>query len=372
MKGSKSASAVLTIAEKCKSILASNWEGKLATIKADAKGSKGDVHSSKVKYIVKKGKPYVCMPENDPHIVDTVIDERGSLAVKSPFPGPLARILKSMKRVRVCGLVRELHSEGSQHESATSTEIRSSLSISTLSNSRISRLDEDVCNCNSCWSLSAVHAIEGIVQIRTGKLEELSAQELMDSCACNADGSGDAEDAFKYVQEFGITSEKHYPYRAYKQDCQASNFPAIARISEFEKVPPDEKSLMKAVANQPVSAAITVPENLTPKVKGIFSMHTYEAPSHAITIVGYGEENGKKFWRIKNSYGPEWGEEGYFRLGRGVKHLTEGLCHIASHAWIPCIDIEGEDYVKFVEGSNRNIAYYIEQKRRFDLVSGVD
>ncbi|KAI4303730.1 hypothetical protein MLD38_039327 [Melastoma candidum] len=59
--------------------------------------------------------------------------------------------------------------------------------------------DGDFSSLDSCWSLSAVHAIEGIVQIRTGKLEELSAQELMDSCACNADGSGDAKDAFKYV-----------------------------------------------------------------------------------------------------------------------------------------------------------------------------
>ncbi|KAL3717798.1 hypothetical protein ACJRO7_003014 [Eucalyptus globulus] len=100
MRGSKA--TVLTVGEKCKSILASNWQGHLSTIRADATGSKGDIHSSKVKYMVKRGKPYIWIPENDMHNVNTVIDERGSLAVATPFPGPLANLLKSLKKVGAC------------------------------------------------------------------------------------------------------------------------------------------------------------------------------------------------------------------------------------------------------------------------------
>lgn len=92
-------SSVLTIAEKCKNILASNWQGTLNTIKVDSEDSKEEIYTSRVKYIVKKGRPYIWVPEKELHNVNTIIDERGSFAVSSPFPGPLASILKSIKKL---------------------------------------------------------------------------------------------------------------------------------------------------------------------------------------------------------------------------------------------------------------------------------
>ncbi|CAK7325671.1 unnamed protein product [Dovyalis caffra] len=97
MKGSKA--TVVTLAEKCKNIIASNWQAHLNTVKADAKGSKEGIHTSKVKYILKRGKPYLWVPENDMHNVNTIIDGRASLAVASPFPGPVAKLLKLMKKL---------------------------------------------------------------------------------------------------------------------------------------------------------------------------------------------------------------------------------------------------------------------------------
>ncbi|GER55933.1 ATP synthase subunit delta [Striga asiatica] len=113
IKGGKS--SVLTFADKCKSILASNWQGSLNTVKADAQGSKEEIYTSKVKYFVKKGRPYIWVPEKDLHNVNTIIDERGSFSVTSPFPGQLAHILKSIKklpaRVAILGDVVRLEDE---------------------------------------------------------------------------------------------------------------------------------------------------------------------------------------------------------------------------------------------------------------------
>ncbi|KAK4279901.1 hypothetical protein QN277_011603 [Acacia crassicarpa] len=91
-------SHTLTFAEKCKNILASSWQGYLNTIKADVKGSKSGIYTSKVKYIIRRGKPYIWVSENDLHNVNAMIDERGSFAVTTPFPGPLAGLLKALER----------------------------------------------------------------------------------------------------------------------------------------------------------------------------------------------------------------------------------------------------------------------------------
>ncbi|CAN6472198.1 unnamed protein product [Victoria cruziana] len=90
----------LTIAGRCKNILAANYRCVLSTVKADARESK-DIHSSRVKYIFRKGKPYIWIPDSDLHNVNMVMDERGSLAVSSMIPGQLASLLRSVGKVQL-------------------------------------------------------------------------------------------------------------------------------------------------------------------------------------------------------------------------------------------------------------------------------
>ncbi|CAL9134923.1 unnamed protein product [Musa textilis] len=102
----------LTFAERCRNILAANWQAHLNTVKADAKGSKDDIYSSKVHYMIMQGKPYLWVQEGDMHNMNTIIDERASLSVSSIIPGPLMGLLRSVKkfpaRVALAGDIRLL------------------------------------------------------------------------------------------------------------------------------------------------------------------------------------------------------------------------------------------------------------------------
>jgi C1A family cysteine protease len=57
---------------------------------------------------------------------------------------------------------------------------------------------------------------------------------------------------------------------------------------------------------------------------------------HAVNLVGYGSENGKDFWIVRNSWGTSWGEKGYFRVARSDKD-GPGVCGILKMSSYPIL-----------------------------------
>ncbi|XP_045462018.1 procathepsin L-like [Harmonia axyridis] len=191
--------------------------------------------------------------------------------------------------------------------------------------------------CGSCWTFSSTGALEGAARMKTGAVLSLSEQNLLD---CSRESynnfgcsGGNVIGAFQYVQENGITTEDNYPYTGVQGPCKASS--PVMKATGFVRVPQNENDLLNAVGSiGPVSIAIVSTQNLQDYSGGILNDSTCAGQNinHGVLAVGYGSANGVDYWIIKNSWGPKWGEQGYWRMIRGVNS-----CGITLQARYPLV-----------------------------------
>ena len=148
------------------------------------------------------------------------------------------------------------------------------------------------------------------------------------------------QNAFTYISEYGITTEDAYPYTATSSRSSCKEFKPVADISGCVNVSPNELQLTYAVAQQPVSVSIEADS----RSFQLYSGGVYDDSScgtnldHGVLAVGYGTENGKDYWIVKNSWSSSWGDEGYIKILRNsVSSSTKGMCGIAMDASYPTI-----------------------------------
>ncbi|KAJ4744325.1 Papain family cysteine protease [Rhynchospora pubera] len=191
--------------------------------------------------------------------------------------------------------------------------------------------------CGSCWAFSTTGAIEGANYIATGKLLNLSEQQLID-CDHECDAIEKTEcdngcrgglmtNAYKYlIKAGGLMEEKDYPYAGKQGQCKFDKNKIAVKVSNFTNIPFNEDQIMGAlVKHGPLAVGLNA----------IF-MQTYvggvSCPlicpkrwlNHGVLLVGYGSHGFsilrlgyKPYWLIKNSWGSKWGENGYYKLCRG-------------------------------------------------------
>ena len=195
-------------------------------------------------------------------------------------------------------------------------------------------------SCGSCWSFSATGALEGAYFLKTGTLNSYSEQELV-SCdnvdhGCNG---GWMDDAFTWVKNNGgLCTEQDYPYTSGngktaacdKSSC--TNVAGVAPTSFTDVTPGSVDALMSAVAQQPVSIAIQANQPAFQFYKsGVLTGRCGQRLDHGVLAVGYGTyTDGTDYWKVKNSWGPEWGMDGYILIERSDADLC-GVLDAASY-----------------------------------------
>ncbi|OEL24959.1 Cysteine proteinase 1 [Dichanthelium oligosanthes] len=195
---------------------------------------------------------------------------------------------------------------------------------------------KDQGSCGSCWSFSTTGALEGAHYLATGKLEVLSEQQMVDcdhecdpleprSCDAGCNG-GLMTTAFSYLQKSGgLESEKDYPYTGSDGTCKFDKSKIVAQVKNFSVVSVDEDQIAaNLVKHGPLAIGINAVFMQT-YIGGVSCPYICGRHlDHGVLLVGYGSAGyapirfkEKPYWIIKNSWGENWGENGYYKICRG-------------------------------------------------------
>ncbi|KAH7572055.1 hypothetical protein JRO89_XS04G0194600 [Xanthoceras sorbifolium] len=201
---------------------------------------------------------------------------------------------------------------------------------------------KDQGHCGSCWTFSTTGALEAAYHQAFGKGISLSEQQLVDCAqAFNNFGcsGGLPSQAFEYIKyNGGLDTEEAYPYTGKDGKCKFSTENIGVQVLESVNITLGaEDELKHAVAVvRPVSVAFQVVKEFRLYKTGVYTSTTCGSTpmdvNHAVVAVGYGVENGVPYWLIKNSWGADWGDNGYFKMEMG-----KNMCGVATCASYPVV-----------------------------------
>jgi len=197
-------------------------------------------------------------------------------------------------------------------------------------------------SCGSCWAFSTTGAIEGRYFIAKGQLNSLSEQDLVDCSRENSGCNGGLMDyAFEFVESNnGLCSESDYPYTARSHFfCEEEGCTKYDSISSHEDVAQSTAALEAACNEGPVSVAIEADQDsFQLYTGGVLTARCGTELDHGVLVVGYGTDGGNDYWKVKNSWGKDWGESGYIRLCRNCRaNRNKGQCGILMSASYPIV-----------------------------------
>ncbi|CAK4107062.1 unnamed protein product, partial [Aphanomyces euteiches] len=214
--------------------------------------------------------------------------------------------------------------------------IASSIDWST---SKCSSSEKNQGDCGDCWAFSAVGTSEFAHCIATGENLDLSEQQVA-SCDIGSNGcnGGIAPDAIDYVHNNGICLESAYPYvsgtTGQTGSCQMSCAKKTLSIGDTVTTE-GEAALMSALNSQPVSVLVEAGNEVWRNYQsGIVTQCPGAQVDHAVIAVGYGTST-HDYYKIKNSWGAQWGESGYIYLQRGVG--GKGMCNVVEYISFPTL-----------------------------------
>ncbi|XP_029920021.1 digestive cysteine proteinase 1 [Myripristis murdjan] len=198
---------------------------------------------------------------------------------------------------------------------------------------------KDQAICGSCWSFATTGAVEGALFLKTGSLQVLSQQMLVD-CSWgfgnNGCDGGEEWRAYEWIMKHGgiATTETYGAYMGMNGLCHVNASQLTAHIKSYTNVTSGDADALKLALFKNGPAAVSIDASHRSFV--FYSHGVYYEPAcgnttdsldHAVLAVGYGTLNGEPYWLIKNSWSTYWGNDGYILMS-----MKDNNCGVTTDA----------------------------------------
>lgn len=208
--------------------------------------------------------------------------------------------------------------------------------------------------CGSCYAFGSMAMLEARMRLISNNTKQpvFSTQDIV-SCSeysQGCDGGFPYLIAGKYTEDFGIVEESCFPYKGTDSIACRNEHTGCLRyratnyhyIGGYYGACNEALMQMELVKNGPIAVSFEVTDDFQTYKSGIYhkvgvsdGFNPWEVTNHVVAIVGYGVENGVKYWTVKNSWGESWGESGFFRIMRGNDELNIESMAVAATPIVP-------------------------------------
>jgi len=207
--------------------------------------------------------------------------------------------------------------------------------------------DQD--GCGSCWAHAAIGVVESKIKIVDSVEVDLSEQWAMSCTDAGGCGGGSTPSVFNYMykwldncNEIGAVLEADFPYAAMELPCNCP-YERPYRIDSWTALvnyPPKSQIKSAILTYGPVKVSVYVNDAFKAYNGGVFNACEDNMTNHAVVLVGWDDNLGENgAWILRNSWGTEWGEDGYMYIEYGCSRVDKGALYV-DYFGIPKIGFE--------------------------------
>jgi C1A family cysteine protease len=176
--------------------------------------------------------------------------------------------------------------------------------------------------CGSCWAFSTTENVESMWAIAGHSLQSLAMQQLVDCDTMSGGcGGGNPPNAYVYlIRTGGQESLSAYPYTAQDGPCQFNPQYVAAKIRTWGYVTTrDDENAMGQFTYQRGPPSVCVDAQYWQYYNGgVITRNCGYSMDHCVQITGWSTVEGIPAWNVRNSWGTDWGYNGYLYVMRGA------------------------------------------------------